>query len=246
MNALAVVLARAGSKGVPGKNVAPVGGRPCVAWTIEAALSAREVERVVLSTDDPRAAEVARGMGVDVVERPADLAGDLARVDDAARHAVAEVERHRRLDARTPIVVLYGNVPIRPEGLIDRAVVLMRETGCDSVQSYAPVGKHHPWWTVVVGDRGEVGAWDGGELFHGCYRRQDLPPAHGPDGGVMVVSRESLMVGVPGASGPHGFLGRSRRGVVNPEGSVVDIDSRYDLLVADAMLRDRLGLSRVG
>ena len=246
MKALAVVLARAGSKGVPGKNVAPVGGRPCVAWTLDAALSSREVGRVVLSTDDARAAEVARGMGVGVVERPAELAGDLVRVDDAARHAVSDVERGGRLAAAAPIVVLYGNVPIRPEGLIDRAVVLMRETGCDSVQSYAPVGKHHPWWTVVVGDRGDVRAWDGGELFHGCYRRQDLPPAHVPDGGVMVVSRASLMEGTPGVSGPHGFLGRVRRGVVNPEGSVVDIDSRYDLLVADAMLRDRLGLSRVG
>ncbi|MBC7773034.1 MAG: hypothetical protein H7210_11100, partial [Pyrinomonadaceae bacterium] len=174
---------------------------------------------------------------------------DAATVDAAARHALLAFEQLIKtspLPPRTPIVILYGNVPERPAGLIDDAVKLLIATGADSVQSYAPVGKHHPWWTCVVDDlSGCVRPFDGepgDALFHNTYRRQSLPPAHVPDGGVMVVSRRALMlelVGVP--AGPHAFLGpaSARRGIINPEGAVIDIDSALDLIVADAVMRRR-------
>lgn len=234
---IAVILARAGSKGVPGKNTAMVGGRPCIAWTIEAAKSARTVGKVVVSTDDPHAAAIARQMEVVVIDRPPALATDAARVDDAARHAVS----HPTSDIRHPtsIVILYANVPIRPRGLIDRAVELLQKTGCDSVQSYAPVGKNHPWWTARLGEDARVAPWEGGVLNHGVYRRQDLPPAFIPDGGVLVVSRRALFGEIEGVvPGPHAFFGRDRRGVMTGEGEVIDIDSPLDLLVADATLRN--------
>ncbi|MFZ4429816.1 MAG: cytidylyltransferase domain-containing protein [Phycisphaerales bacterium] len=236
-----VILARAGSRGVPGKNVAPVAGRPCIAWTIDHALASTHVATTLVSTDDPKAASVARAMGATVIDRPASLAGDAARVDDAVRHCIAAHEV-----ASGPVdgvVILYGNVPVRPEGLIDRAIERFRSSGCDSVQSYAPVGKHHPWWTArLEGDEMEARAWeDGAILNHGVYRRQDLPPAYIPDGGVLVVSRAALFGEIPGAApGPHAFFGARRAGVVNAEGSVVDIDAPIDLLVADAILSRRV------
>lgn len=242
MGALAVILARAGSKGVPGKNTAMVGGRPCIAWTIDHAFAARSVGRIAMSTDSAEAQRIGLEMGVDVVARPAALASDTATVDDAARHAVRTIGSE--LD---PVVILYGNVPVRPAGLIDRAVGLLVETGADSVQSYAPVGKHHPWWTARVdGETGLVLPWDGDVLNHGVYRRQDLPPAHLPDGGVLVVRRRALFLEVPGvARGPHAFFGLDRRGVINGEGEVVDIDAPVDLLVADAILRENaIGAAR--
>ena len=109
--AIAVILARAGSKGVPGKNSAPVAGRPCIAWRIDAAREARGVERVVVSTDGGAIAAIARELGCEVVERPAELASDTARVDDAARHAV---QRLYPEDDDRSIVILYANVPVRP------------------------------------------------------------------------------------------------------------------------------------
>jgi CMP-N,N'-diacetyllegionaminic acid synthase len=246
MAALAVILARGGSKGVPGKNIAPVAGRPCIAWTIAAAREARGVSRVVVSTDGLRIAAIARELGAEVVMRPADLASDTARVDDAARHALREIEK---TDARAgaaafsgPIVILYANVPVRPAGLIDRALTMLATSGCDSVQSYAPVGKYHPWWMTRVDADGTVRPWEGDVLNHGVFRRQDLPPALVPDGGVIALTRAALMGEVAGVEpGPHAFFGRDRRGVVNPEGSVIDIDSPLDLLVADAALRQQAG-----
>ncbi|GJQ28980.1 MAG: hypothetical protein HBSAPP03_08640 [Phycisphaerae bacterium] len=237
--ATAIILARAGSKGVPGKNVREVAGRPCIAWTVEHAQRSREVSRVVVSTDDARAAAVARELGAEVVERPADLASDTARVDDAARHAARTLDEGRSTHARdAAFVMLYANVPVRPADLTDRAVKLLRETGCDSVQSYQAVGKHHPWWTAVVGEGGHVRPWEGDVLNHGMFRRQDLPAAHVPDGGVIALTRAALMLEVPGVPpGPHAFFGKDRRGVINPEGSVVDIDSAIDVVVAEAVLR---------
>lgn len=240
---LAIILARAGSRGVPGKNSMPIAGRTCVAWTIDDALAATLVTRVVVSTDCERVAECARSMGVEAVARPPALASDTARVDDAARDCVrslfgSEGDAAQRVDA---VVLLYANAPVRPAGLIDRAVRTLRDGRFDSVQSYAPVGKHHPWWTAVVDERGGVRPWEGEVLNHNCFRRQDLPPAHIPDGGVLVTTTDALLLRTAGATpGPHEFFGAKRGGVLTRDGEVVDIDSPIDAIVADAILRERL------
>lgn len=248
LGAVAIILARAGSKGVPGKNVAMISGKPCIAWTIAHARAASTVLRVVVSSDDARALAIAREHSCEVVERPPALASDAARIDDAARHALLALESRDNgaapapspMPPLAPIVILYANVPVRPDGLIDRAVHLLHASACDSVQSYQPVGKFHPWWTARVNERGVVAPWEGDVLNHGVFRRQDLPPAFIPDGAVIALTRRALMLEVEGASpGPHQFFGTNRRGVINPEGSVVDIDAPLDLVVAEAMLNGR-------
>lgn len=236
---VAIILGRGGSKGLPGKNERVIAGRPCVLWSVDEALTARRagaVEAVAVSSDSASMLELARRAGVHALERPATLAGDTATVDDAARDALERLETllGKKLD---PVVILYANVPVRPAGLIERAVALLRESGADCVQSYEPVGKRHPWWTAVVSEGGAVKPWEGQVLNHGVFRRQDLPPAHVPDGGVLVVRRAALRLEIPGVSpGPHAFFGKERRGVVNEIGAVIDIDSEIDALVAQAVL----------
>jgi len=232
----AVILARGGSKGLARKNVVDVAGRPCVAWTIEAAQRSASIERVVLSTDDPEIREVGMHMGARIHDRGPTLASDIAPVDEAVRSAVWG-------DDAGVVVILYGNVPVRPPDLMDRAVRRLVERGADSVQSFARVGKHHPTWTVRIDlSDGELAPWEGDTLFGGVHRRQDLEAAFVPDGGVMAVARPALELCVPGAiPGPHAFLGRDRRGIATEPGDVVDIDSEIDRRVADAVLRERLG-----
>src|SRR5436190_22436125 len=89
---LAVIIGRAGSKGLPGKNSRLLAGRPMIAHTIDDALSARTVDRVIVSTDGEAIAVAAAAMGVEVVPRPAILASDTATVDSAVRHAVESIE----------------------------------------------------------------------------------------------------------------------------------------------------------
>jgi len=241
MKAIAIILGRGGSKGVPGKNTALIGGKPCVQWTIDAAKSAQHVAHVIVSSDDPTMLALARAADAIAIPRPPELASDAARVDDAARHAIVEFEKtHAEVPAHSPIVVLYANVPVRPRDLIDRAVHLLRKSECDSVQSYAAVGKHHPWWTAKLDDAGKVSPWEGNVLNHGVFRRQDLPSAYVPDGGIIALTRRALFQEIPGVPpGPHAFFGLDCRGVINPEGSVIDIDAPTDLLVADAILKER-------
>lgn len=229
MGATAIILGRAGSKGVPEKNLRTIAGKPCAQWTIEHALASETIDRVLVSSDSDELLALTDSLGARPVRRPEELATDNARVDDAARHAAGETDADL-------LVVLYANVPIRPAGLSDRAVRLLEASGCDSVQSYARVGKHHPWWTVRVGDDGSVAPWQGDVLYHGIFRRQDLPPAHVPDGGVIALTRMALTH--PG-EGPHGFLGADRRGIETNEGDVIDIDSPIDLAVAEAVLSER-------
>ncbi len=224
--ATAVVLGRAGSKGLPRKHVRLVAGVPMIARSVGHALAARSVGRVLCSTDGEAIASAAAAVGAEIVDRPASLAGDLATVDSAVRQAVETVE-----DTSEIVVILYGNIPVRPAGLIDRAVARLVETDADSVQSYSSVGKHHPFWTCRVDDEGRVGAWEENDVF----RRQDLPAAYIPDGGVIAVKRESLFQIDPAR--PHAFLGLDRRGVLNPRGSVIDVDDEIDLLVAEAILQ---------
>ena len=232
MDTLAVILVRAGTKGLPDKCVLPLCGRPVLAYTIGHAQESRYVSAVVLTTDSAPAAAIARSAGVWVVDRPPELATDTAPVVAAVRHAVEsyEVRTGTQYDA---VVVLYGNVPVREYGIIDQCVDLLDTTGCDSVRTVAPVTKQHPDWLHRL---------DGDRLVQyrpNCIdRRQDLEPLYYHDGAVVVVRRDWLFV-PEAAHDPHAFFGSDRRAVVQREEDTVDIDTSADFYRAEAVMRIR-------
>ncbi|HSW46783.1 MAG TPA: acylneuraminate cytidylyltransferase family protein [Phycisphaerae bacterium] len=230
MYTLAVILARAGSKGLPDKCVLPLCGQPVIAYTIRHARQAERVDDVVLSTDSKPAQAIGREMGVRVLERPAELATDKAPVDASLRHAVLwyEGEVGKAVDA---VVMLYGNVPVRAPGSIDRCIEHIEKTGCDSVRTLAPVSKQHPDWLHRL---------DGDRMIqfrpNSIHRRQDLEPVYYHDGAVIVVNRDSLFRPET-ANDPHAFFGHDRRGVIQREDDSVDIDTRSDFYRAEVLLR---------
>lgn len=248
-DAAIIILARGGSKGLRNKNLLPLAGKPCVAHTIDAALeaAASHPAAVCLSSDSPEILAVGTRSNILTHQRGEETAGDTATVDAAARQAVRYLIDQRQLIDHDDacIVILYGNVPIRPAGLISQAMTLLRQSRCDSVQSYTAVGKHHPYWTVRVEPDGQIKPWQGDVLYHNIFRRQDLPPAQVPDGGVLVVSLAALFyrklapLSAGAQRGPHDFLGTDRRGVITPLGSVIDIDDEVDYELAQVLLRKR-------
>ncbi len=177
-----------------------------LAWTIEHALNARALDHLVLSTDGETLKAIGKSYGVSLIDRPDDLAHDTATVDSAARHAVSVHEQltGTRVDAA---VILYGNIPVRPADLTDRAVNKLFATGCDSVQSVYAVGKMHPYWMKQVG--GDAGDELTMYQDNHIYRRQDLPPVYMLDGGIIAVLRDSLFTQAEGE--PHAFLARPSR-----------------------------------
>ena len=203
-----------------------------IEYTIDAAMAAERVDKVVLTTDDPQIASVASSYDMWVVDRPAELASDTATTDAAARYGADQAYEQYGFLADV-IVMLYGNIPIRPAGLIDMAVEQLLTQGGDSVQSYSPVGKMHPDWMVTLDDDRVVLNCE-----KAIYRRQDLRPMFIPNGAVIAATRESFYRAMRHAEDFHAFLGTDRRGFVHPQSHlIVDIDEERDMFLAEAVLR---------
>jgi N-acylneuraminate cytidylyltransferase len=232
---LGVILARAGSVGLANKHLLELLGRPVIDYTFDHARSATRLTRVVVSTDCPRIKLRARAAGLEVIDRPAELATGEASVQSVLLHALRTVETVDRGFFARAVVTLYGNVPVRPAGVIDEALELLEKTGCDSVRSFTPVGKWHPaWMAKLEGNR--VEALQAGSI----HRRQELTPLFLHDGAVVAVSRQSMLRGEATPQDPHAFFGVDRRGVAVEAGSAIEVDHRRDLYWAEAVLRDQL------
>ena len=134
---LAVIPARGGSKGVPGKNLAPVGGVPLVARAVRACEGARRVTAILVSTDDPSIAEVARSAGAEVVLRPVAIAGDTATSEAAVLHAM---DAHEAMTGESADVVLLVQCtsPFITSEEIDGVVAAITEDGADTAHTVTP------------------------------------------------------------------------------------------------------------
>jgi CMP-N,N'-diacetyllegionaminic acid synthase len=240
MNTLGVILARAGSVGLKNKHLQILGSRPVICHSFEHARSSRSLTRICVTTDCPIIRRFALAEGFDVIERPAALATGDASVQDVILHAMHEIERRHPSFLAEALVVIYGNVPIRPRGVIDRAVEHLRETRCDSVRSFCPVGKWHPAWMSKLDDD-RVIAMHAGSI----HRRQDLEPMFLHDGAVVAVSRQSMLRGEATPQDPHAFFGVDRRGIRTETGETVEIDSLRDFYLAEAIVRERAVVAKV-
>ena len=176
---LGVVTARAGSKGLPGKNTRLLAGKPLVAYTIEAARASGVLDRLILSTDDEQAAAIARDLGCEVpFMRPAELSTDTTPHLPVMVHA-AQWLRDRERYTPEWTMILMPTSPLRQARHIVEAVDLALHSGADSVVSVDEIPAHfHPhraltvdaqgWARLLVGDR---------PVRQRPVRRQGLPPA---------------------------------------------------------------------
>ncbi|HAM45519.1 MAG TPA: acylneuraminate cytidylyltransferase, partial [Propionibacteriaceae bacterium] len=131
---LAVIPARGGSKGVPGKNVARIGGVPLVARAVRAALGAEHIDQVAVSTDDPEIARAAEQAGAIVVQRPAELAGDTATSEAALTHAIGAIHGEHPPEI---VVMIQATSPFITSAELDDLVGVIK-AGADSAFTAAP------------------------------------------------------------------------------------------------------------
>lgn len=152
---LAVIPARGGSKGLPGKNVRPLCGKPLIGYTIDAALAAKTITRVIVSTDDPEIAEVAVRLGAEVpFLRPSELASDTAQAIDTYIHTLDLLARDEGYVADA-LVALLPTAPLRTPADIDGAVRVYRDKAADSVVSYFP-SPYPIEWFRRIGEDGQL------------------------------------------------------------------------------------------
>jgi len=186
-----LIPARGGSKGVPRKNVRLLCGKPLLAYTAEAALAARRLDRVILSTDDEEIAGIGRQYGVEVpFLRPAELAGDDTPTLPVVQHTLSYLEeRGEKYDA---ICLLQPTSPLRRSADIDACIDLLEERGADCVVTVLPVPpEHHPYWVYFQNESGWLQLTTGES--EPVPRRQQLPPAFHREGSVYVTRRDVVM-----------------------------------------------------
>ena len=210
---LALIPARGGSKGLPGKNILPVNGRPLIAWSIAAARDSRFVDRIVMSSDDDAIMAAAAACGCEVpFRRPAELATDSASTIDVVLHALDALPGH------DVVIVLQPTSPLRTATDIDAACQKFHASGAPTCVSISRV-EQTPYWMYRLGDNDVLVPVL--EAPPGVTRRQDLPPVYVLNGAIYIAD--------------VGWLRRSRSFVtadtvacVMPPERSIDIDTAAD------------------
>ncbi len=236
MNILAVVGARSGSKSIPHKNIKPLLGKPLMAWIIEAAVAAKCKPRVILSTDSPEYAEVGKKYGAEVpFMRPAELAEDSVPDFPFLYHAAVTMEKEHGYKADI-ILRLPPTTPLCTSEHIDACVqALIDDPSADSSRTIVKAGKHPYKLWRKEGDYIEPFL---PESFTGLKDAHNLPRQSFPEAyshvDVIALRWKTLVENKE-------MAGKKIRGVVIPKLEAVDIDTDIDFLVAEVLLKRRLG-----
>lgn len=221
MSTHAYIPARAGSKGLPRKNVLPFAGKPLLAWTVEAAIAAKHIDRVIVSTDGEEIADAAKQAGAEVAWRPPELSDDTALPKDALRYHYDAMEPGDRPDV---LVLLQPTSPLRLPSDIDACADAVLRDGWDSACTFKPAetNPHRAWRD------------DGGELrpfiedANPWAPRQALPPAIQLNGAVYAVRASVFFED----TSPSFLVGRAKAVLMQAERSV-DIDTALDMRLAE-------------
>jgi len=212
LSILALIPARANSKGIPRKNIRPFCGRPLLQWSIDAALAADCVDHVVVSTDDPEIAEVAQAGGAEVpFLRPAELATDTAPGIAPVLHALEQLAQ------MNDVLLLQPTSPLRTSADIEAIVALREQAGSESAVSITPSAKHPAWMYSLCENQ-----WLEPLIpLDGAHCRQQLPPAYVLNGALYLASRNFLLR-------EKSFIRHDTVAYVMPAERSVDIDNQLD------------------
>lgn len=226
---VSLICARKNSKGLPGKNIAPLGGMPLIAHSITMAASINAIDRIIVSTDCPEIAAVAEAHGATVPGlRPAELAGDASPEWLVWRHALENfVEDYRNVDG---LVVLPPTGPLREKADVEQAIGLYQGGDCDVVITTTPSHRNPLFNMVKPAEDGLVELGMKPEAT--IHRRQDAPRFYDITTNCYIVSPALVM----NANGL--FDGRVRQVVVSAE-TAVDIDTKIDLEWAEFLMNQR-------
>ncbi len=221
---VAIIPARGGSKGLPGKNIRTLTGKPLIAHSIIHSLEAKLIDKVYVSTDDHEIAEIAQEYGAEIINRPEELAGDTASSESALIHAVEQIEATGvTIDL---VVFLQCTSPIRTEKDIDNGIKKVKTEGADSLLSVSP--SHRFLWQEVNGVAKSIN-YD----YRHRHRRQDMQPQYVENGSIYIFKPWVLKELNNRLGGKIALLTMS-------EAASWEIDSLLDFEIAESLLKKQV------
>lgn len=218
---IAIIPARGGSKRVPGKNIRLFRGRPMIAHTIEAALKSGLFAHVLVSTDSPEIADIAKNAGAEVPFLRTRCADDMTPVSEATLAALLQAESFYN-ETYQHVCQLMANCPLRTTQNILDMWAFHEQNRHEFSLSCFKFGFMNPWWALTLQSDGT-----GKRLFENTFvRSQDLPELYCPTGAIWLANAASL-------KRDRSFYGQNHKFFEIPWENAVDIDNEEDIVFAD-------------
>lgn len=223
---LAVIPARGGSKGVPNKNIKELNGKPLIAYTIEAAQKSGIFNKIIVSTDSERIAEIAREYGAEVpFIRPNEISGDMVSSDDVILHAISFYEAQGiEFDE---VCKLQPTSPLRNVAHLKEAYELFQEKNADFLVSVCEC-EHSPLWAGTIGENLRIDNFIAEDVKRAC--RQDLPIYYRLNGAIYMAKTQCFCE-------KRNFLGNNSIAYIMSQEDSVDIDCELDFLIAQQLIK---------
>ena len=227
---LGLIIARGGSKGIPGKNIKDLAGKPLIAYTIEAALQSEYIDRVVVSTDDEEIARVSREYGAEIpFMRPAEYARDDTSSVDTVLHALKWLKNNEKYKPDL-FLLLQPTSPLRDESDIDNSIKkLLEHKEADSLKSVCKA-EESPYWMKKIDEQGYLKPFI--EKESEIYRRQDLPDIYVSNGAIYLIQYDAFL-------NNKSFKTDKTIPFIMDNKKSVDIDLDYDWLIAECLIKRR-------
>ena len=219
---LAIIPARGGSKRLPRKNVLDLEGKPLIAWSINAGLNSKYIDKVVVTSDDEEILEVSKVLNSETIKRPKNLATDTATTFDAIKHTIDNIEQYDY------IILLQATSPLREEKHIDEAIELLEIKNADAVVSVC-VMDHSPLWSNTLDSSLSMKSFLKDDTTN--KRSQDLEEYYRINGAIYICKTDKLL------EEKSFFLKDNIYAYKMDRESSVDIDEEIDFKIAEFLIR---------
>lgn len=230
---LAIVPARGGSKGLPGKNIKELCGKPLIAWSIEAGLGSQYIDEVMVTTDSEEIARIARESGAAIpFIRPVELASDTSTSFDVIRHTITfyVTELHKKFDY---IVLLEPTSPLREAGDIDLAIEqLLSNPQASAIVGICKTESQNPAFLVKKSGEDFLAGYEHQDMK--VLRRQDINDVYFFEGSVYVSRTDTLL-------DKKTFYHKNTLGYEVPKWKSLEIDDIDDFIMVEALMQHKKG-----
>jgi len=220
---LAIIPARGGSKRLPNKNILDLAGKPLIAWSIEAGLGSKYIDKVMVTSDSEEILDISKNFGAEVLKRPDELANDTATTFDAIAHTIESL--NEKYDY---IVLLQPTSPLRNAKHIDEAIELLNDKEADAIVSVCEMD-HNPLWSNTLPASLSMEGFLRDEIKN--KRSQDLEKYYRINGAIYICKTDKLL------KENTLFLNKNIFAYIMDRKSSVDIDEEIDFILSKNLIQ---------